>query len=72
MLDQTKGYYMKVKKVIFVIFSALIFLLMIAGLELNKNTVWGFVLAAVITAGFYTVHRLIIKKKNKWYLKLAS
>ncbi|MBQ3416705.1 MAG: carboxylesterase family protein [Ruminococcus sp.] len=63
---------MKVKKVIFVIFSALFFLLMIAGLELNKNTVWGFVLAAVITAGFYTVHRLIIKKKNKWYLKLAS
>ena len=63
---------MKAKKVLFVIFSALIFLLMIAALELNKNTVWGFVLAAVITAGFYAVHRVIIKKNDKWYWRLAS
>ena len=63
---------MKAKKVLFVIFSAPIFLLMIAVLELNKNTVWGFILAAVAAAGFYATHRFIIKKKNKWYLKLAA
>ena len=63
---------MKAKKVLFVIFSAPIFLLMIAVLELNKNTVWGFIFVAVITAGFYTAHRLIIKKQDKWYLTLAS
>lgn len=63
---------MKAKKVLFVILSVLIFLLMIAVLELNKNTVWGFILAAVAAAGFYAAHRLIIKKKNKWYLKLAA
>lgn len=60
---------MKVKKVIFVIISALLFFFMLAVLELNKNTVWGFVLAAVVAAGFYAAHRLIIKKNNKWYLK---
>ena len=63
---------MKAKKVLFVIFSALIFLLMLSILELNKNTVPGFILAAAVTAGFYAAHRLIIKKKNNRYLKLAS
>ena len=63
---------MKAKKVLFVIFSSLVFLLMIAVLELNKNTVWGFALAAVVTAGFYATHRFIIKKKDKWYLKLST
>ena len=41
---------MKVKKVIFVIISALIFIFMLAVLELNKNTVLGFILAAVAAA----------------------
>ena len=63
---------MKVKKVIFVIISALIFIFMLAVLELNKNTVLGFILAAVAAAGFYAAHRLIVKKKNKWYLKGAA
>ena len=63
---------MKAKKVLFVIFSALIFLLMIAVLELNKNTVFGFILASAVTAGFYIAHRFIVKRKDKWYLKLAS
>ena len=62
---------MKIKKIIFVILSALIFAIMLAVLELNKNTVWGFVLLLLVTAGFYTAHRLIVKKKNKWYLKLG-
>ena len=63
---------MKVKKTFFVIISAMFFILMIAVLELNKNTVWGFALAAVVTAGFYATHRFIIKKKDKWYLKLST
>lgn len=63
---------MKVKKVLFVMFSALLLILMLAVLELNKNTVFGFILAAAIAAGFYAVHRLIVKKKNKWYLKCAA
>ena len=60
------------KKTFFVIISAMFFILMIAVLELNKNTVWGFALAAVVTAGFYATHRFIIKKKDKWYLKLST
>lgn len=62
---------MKIKKIIFVILSALIFAIMLAVLELNKNTVWGFVLLLLVTAGFYTAHRLIVKRKNKWYLRLC-
>lgn len=63
---------MKVKKAVYVVLSALVFLLMLAVLELNKNTVAGFVILLLVTAGFYTVHRLIVQKKNKWYLKLAA
>ena len=62
---------MKIKKIIFVILSALIFAIMLAVLELNKNTVWGFVLLLLVTAGFYTAHRFIVKRKNKWYLRLC-
>ena len=63
---------MKVKKILFVIFSALLFILMLAELELNKNTILGFILIAVITACFYTAHHLIVKRRDKWYLKLLS
>lgn len=63
---------MKVKKAVYVVLSALVFLLMLAVLELNKNTVAGFVILLLVTAGFYTVHRLIVRKKNKWYLKLTA
>lgn len=62
---------MKIKTIIFVILSALIFAIMLAVLELNKNTVWGFVLLLLVTAGFYTAHRFIVKRKNKWYLRLC-
>ena len=62
---------MKIKKIIFVILSALIFAIMLAVLELNKNTVWGFVLLLLVTAGFYTAHHFIVKRKNKWYLRLC-
>jgi para-nitrobenzyl esterase len=63
---------MKAKKIIFLILSALLFALMLVILELNKNTLLGFILAAVIAAGFYAVHRLIIKKKSQWHLKCAA
>ena len=63
---------MKVKRVIFVVLSALVFALFLVFLELNKNTVAGFVLAAVITAGFYLIHRIVVKRKNKWYIRLGA
>ncbi|MBQ3285056.1 MAG: carboxylesterase family protein [Ruminococcus sp.] len=63
---------MRVKKVLFVIFSALFLILMFAVLELNKNTVIGFILTAVLGAGYYCLHRLIVRKKNTWYLKGAA
>lgn len=62
---------MKVKKILFVLCSALLFALMLTVLELNKNTILGFILIIAVTAGFYVVHRLIVKRKNKWYLKGA-
>ena len=63
---------MRIKKVLFVIISALLFAVMLAVLELNKNTIAGFILAALAAAAFYAVHRLIVTKKDKWYLRLAS
>lgn len=62
---------MKVKKVLFVSVSALLFLVMLVILELNKNTVTGWILAAVLGAGYFILHRLIVRKKNRWYLKGA-
>lgn len=63
---------MKVKKILFVVLSALVFALMLAVLELNKNTLWGFGLILLITAGFYVLHRVIVKQRNRWFLKLFA
>lgn len=60
---------MKVKKVVFVILSALVLALMLAVLELNKNTLLGFAILLIVTAGFYVLHRVIVKRKDKWFLK---
>ena len=62
---------MKVKKILFAVFSALIFALMLSALELNKNALWGFVILLFVTAGFYTAHRFVVKRKNKWYAKFG-
>lgn len=58
------------KKAVFIFFSALISALMLAVLELNKNTILGFGLLLFIIIDFYVMHRLVIKYKNTWYLKL--
>lgn len=63
---------MRIKKVIFVIMSAIVFALMLAVLELNKNTLWGFALTLLLTAGFYILHRVIVKRKDRWFLRLLS
>ena len=63
---------MKIKKILFVFFSALLFALMLVILELNKNSLPGFILAAVLCAGFYLIHRLIVKRHNRWYLRAAA
>jgi len=56
---------MKVKKVLFVIFSELMFALMLVVLELNKNTVWGFVLASPISVAILLCYIPIIAKRMK-------
>ena len=63
---------MKAKKILFVVFSALLFALMLVILELSKNAPIGFLLAAVLCAGFYVLHRLIVKRRNRWYLRGAA
>ena len=63
---------MKAKKILFVVFSALLFALMLVILELSKNAPIGFLLAAVLCAGFYALHRLIVKRRNRWYLRGAA
>lgn len=60
-----------VKKVLFTVFSVLVTVLMLVLLELNKNTLWGFIAAIALAAAFYVVHRLIVKRRNKWYLRAA-
>ena len=57
---------MKIKKILFVFFSALLFALMLVILELNKNSLPGFILAAALCAGFYLIHRLIVKRRCRW------
>ena len=63
---------MKIKKILFVFFSALLFALMLVILELNKNAPPGFILAAALCAGFYLIHRLIVKRRCRWYLRAAA
>lgn len=61
-----------VKKVFFTVFSVLVTAVMLVLLELNKNTLWGFIAALALAAGFYVMHRLIVKRRNRWYLRAAS
>ena len=60
-----------VKKVFFTFFSALVCALMFAILALNQNTLIGFAAAAVLCAGFFLLHRLVVRKCNRWYLRGA-
>ena len=55
----------------FGIIAGLVFLLMLAVLELNKNTILGFVLLLIVTVCFVL---LIVKlhKGGKWYWKVLS
>ena len=51
---------MKTGKVLFVVFTALAAVIMLALLELNRNTLWGFALTAALTAAFCALHRLAV------------
>ena len=55
----------------FGIVTGLLCLLMAAVLELNKNTLWGFVLLLLVTAAFVL---LFVKglQGNRWYMKLLG
>lgn len=55
----------------FGIFGSLLFVLMLAVLELNKNTVWGFILLALVTAAFVFLFVKVLHG-NKWYWKLLG
>lgn len=65
----------RIRKVFFLIFSILIFVIMLAVTELNKDTVWGFILAAVLFVCFLLLHRSIAKGAlpgKTWLWKLIS
>ena len=53
-----------VKKILFVVGSILLFALMAAVLELNKNTIAGFISLIFVSAGFWIVHALVLTKSN--------
>ncbi len=55
----------------FGIFGSLLFLLMLAVLELNKNTVWGFALLVLVTVAFAILFVKVLHG-NKWYWKLLG
>ncbi len=59
---------MAAKRILFFVFSAILFLIMLAVLELNRNTVLGFILTAFLTAGFVSVY-LTVQSNGRWYLK---
>ena len=55
----------------FGIVTGLLFLGMAAVLELNKNTLWGFVLLIAATAAFAALFAKVLQG-SKWYLKLLG
>ncbi len=55
----------------FGIVTGLLFLLMAAVLELNKNTLWGFALLIIATAAFALLFFKALQG-SKWYLKLLG
>ena len=62
---------MEKKRIGFWICSALVFLLMLAILELNQNTLWGWLLICVASAVFWFLQARFLKN-CRWYLRLAS
>lgn len=53
------------------IVTGLLFLLMAAVLELNKNTLWGFALLLLATVLFWVLfHKLL--RESRWYMKLLG
>jgi para-nitrobenzyl esterase len=57
--------------VAFGIFASILFLLMLAVLELNKNTLVGFVLLLAVTAGFVLLFVKVLHG-GKWYWKVLG
>ena len=55
----------------FVIFLAILLLLMLAVLELNKNTLLGFLLLLALAVGFVILFRKVLHD-GKWYWKLLG
>ena len=55
----------------FSIVTGLLFVIMAAVLELNKNTLWGFVLLAAAAIGFSVIFIRVLKD-GRWYLKLLG
>lgn len=58
------------KRVLFIILVTFLSLTMFTLLEFNKNTLLGFILLALVIAGFVVTYSKFIKDK-KWYLKLS-
>lgn len=56
---------MKKRNVGFIIGSALLFVVMLAVLELNKNTLAGFGLVILVSAGFWTLHGTVLGKTRR-------
>ena len=55
----------------FGIVMGLLFILMTAVLELNKNTLWGFVLLLAATVGFVLLYTKALQG-SRWYVKLLG
>ena len=59
---------MVLKKTGFCLASGLSFLLMLAIMELNQNTVVGIILTVLLAAAFWAVHRTVLREK-RWHVK---
>ncbi len=62
---------MKKKRIGFWICSALVFLLMLAILELNQNTLWGWLFVCLAGALFWLLQARCLGS-GRWYLRLAA
>ena len=63
MMGKKKGVIKMIRRVLFGVFSFLLFALLFALLFLNKSALWGLIVFVLATAAFYAVHHRMVRKK---------
>ena len=65
MMEKKKGAVKMIRRVLFGVFSFLLFALLFALLFLNKSALWGLIVFVLATAAIYAAHHRMVRKKVK-------